>query len=187
MRFDDKRDVLWINLADGTALIDRGDAISLKGPVTWTAALETAAAAERHGWQSVQIQGDQAYKDAVAVACMLRGIEVTNHNLSPKAQAAFDRLMEKQPKRSEKPNEFRISPAASPETASKPAYKAAEQALSSRDIHLALSKRISVPAPPSVEPADAEGYAPVLRPKFPTRQTEKESSERLHPDLDEAD
>lgn len=185
VRFDDKRDVLWINLADGTALIDRGDAISLKGPVTWTAALETAAAAERHGWQSVQIQGEQAYKDAVAVACMLRGIEVTNHNLSPKAQAAFDRLIEQQPKRSEKPNECRIGPAASPETVSKPAYTASEQAVSSRDIHLALSKRISVRAAPSVETPEAEGFAPVLKPKFPKRRAAKDSSERRHPDFDE--
>lgn len=187
VRFDDKRDVLWINLADGTALIDRGDAISLKGPVTWTAALETAAAAERHGWQSVQIQGDQTYKDAVAVACMLRGIEVTNHNLSPKAQAAFDRLIKQQPKRSEKPNEFRISQAAAPETASKPAYTASEQVLSSRDIHLALSKRISVRAAPSVESPEAEGFAPVLKPKFPKRRAEKDSSECRHPDFDETD
>lgn len=185
VRFDDKRDVLWINLADGTALIDRGDAITMKGPVTWTAALETAAAAERHGWQSVQIQGDQAYKDAVAVACMLRGIEVTNHNLSPKAQAAFDRLIEQQPKRSEKPNESHVSPATSPETASKPAHTASEKTLSSRDIHLALSKRISVPAPPSVEPPDAEGYAPVLKPRFPKRRAAKDSSVRRHPDFDE--
>lgn len=184
VRFDEKRDLLWINLADGTALIDRGNAITMKGPVTWTAALETAAAAERHGWQSVQVYGDQAYKDAVAVACILRGIEVTNHNLSPKAQAAFDRLIAQQPKRSEKLNEFRVRPTASPETASKPAYTASEQAPSSREIHLTLSKRISVRATPSVEPPEAEESLPVLKPKFPKCRAESDSSKRPHHDLD---
>ncbi len=179
--FDEKRDLLWINLADGTVLIDRGDAISLKGPVTWTAALETAAAAERHGWQSVQVHGDQSYKDAVAVACMLRGLEVTNHDLSPKAKAAFERLIEQQPKRSERPNEFHVSPVASPETVSQPASMASEQALSSRSIHLALSKRISVRAAPSVETPEAEGGAPVLKPRFPERRAERNSSK--HPRL----
>lgn len=188
VRFDQTRDLLWIDLADGTTLIDRGDAITMKGPVTWTAALETAAAAERHGWQSVQIQGDQAYKDAVAVACMLRGIEVTNHNLSPKAQAAFDRLIEQHPKRSEKPNEVRISPAAVTETSSKPVYTVSEQTLSSRDIHLALSKRISVANPPPMEPPDRKDFAPVFKPAFMRRPPAKKlNSVRRQQGFDEGD
>lgn len=50
--------------------------------------------------------GDQAYKDAVSIACMLRGIEVRNHVLLPKAGAVFDRLTTEQAKRPEKPSEF---------------------------------------------------------------------------------
>lgn len=164
VRFDDKRNFLWINLADGTALIDQGDAISLKGPVTWVAALETAAAAERHGWQSVHIQGDQAYKDAVASACMLRGIEVMNHTLSPKAQAAFDRLTEERREASTKPKDSRINSVASLGTASKPYHPTSVRVLSSHDIHLAFLKRTATPASPPIEPRNAEQYPRVLNP-----------------------
>lgn len=104
VRYDHKRDHLWIDLNDGATLIDRGDAITLQGRITWVAAQETAAAAERHGWKSARVQGDQAYKDAVAVACMLRRIEVTNHALSTKARTEFSRLLEERSNSSTNPN-----------------------------------------------------------------------------------
>lgn len=75
--YDEKRGYLLINLIDGTILIDRGDAIIMRGPGTWQAISETAAAAERHGWKSIEVSRDQAYKDAVVVTCVLHGIKVT--------------------------------------------------------------------------------------------------------------
>lgn len=169
VRFDKIRDLLWIDLADGSTLIDRGDAITLRGQVTWGAALETAAAAERHGWKSVQVHGDQAYKDAVAIACMLRGIEVENHRLSPKAQAAFDRLRSEQPDRSENSNNAGSGAAEVKSAGSFPARPKTTSAPSSRDIHLALAKRNAVSNPPSVEPPDAETTAPAYKPSFKQR------------------
>lgn len=169
VRFDEIRDVLWIDLADGSTLIDRGDAITLRGRVTWTAALETAAAAERHGWKSVQVHGDQAYKDAVTMTCLLRGIEVENHHLSPKAQAAFDRLLSEQSDRSENSNDLGSGAAAAKSAGGIPARPKTTSAHSSRDIHLALAKRIAVSNPPSVEPPDAETTVPAYKPSFRRR------------------
>ncbi|UCI29444.1 MobA/MobL family protein [Mesorhizobium sp. B4-1-4] len=187
VRFDEKRDLLWINLADGTALIDRGDAISLKGRITWTAAAETAAAAERHGWESVEVHGDQAYKDAVTVACMLRGIEVRNHVLSPKAQAAFDRLRADQSNRSTNPNEPGSGATGAAKADVSPALPTSASRLSSREIHLALTKRITVPNPPPMESPDTESSAPVFKPAFPRRQPPKKlPSDRRQPGFDKA-
>lgn len=169
VRFDQVRGLLWINLADGSTLIDRGDAITLRGRVTWTAVLETAAAAERHGWKSVQVHGDQAYKDAVAIACMLRGIEVENHGLSAKAHAAFDRLCSERPDRYEKSNDAGSGAATAKSVGGAPTRPETTSACSSRDIHLALAKRIAVSNPPSIEPPGAEIAAPAYKPRFKRR------------------
>jgi hypothetical protein len=55
--------------------------------------METAAAAERHGWREVEVWGDRTYKDEVTIACHLRGITVTNYRLSRQAQARLDKLI----------------------------------------------------------------------------------------------
>jgi len=103
-RYDESRECLWLNLRDGSSLIDTGDAIHLRGPITEAAAKETAAAAERHGWREVEVWGDRAYRDEVTIACQLRGITVTNHRLSSKAQARLDRLVaEKEAVSTERP------------------------------------------------------------------------------------
>jgi hypothetical protein len=164
--FDQKRDLLWIDLKDGTTLVDRGDAITMQGNVTWLAALETAAAAERHGWQSVEVSGDQAFKDAVSTACLLRGIEVTNHALSPMAHAAFDKLLaDQQRDRSINPNEAgAVSYGTKTGEAKAPSLPLSRP--SSRDIHLALAKRISIADAPSIEQPDRELPAPVYKPSF---------------------
>jgi hypothetical protein len=158
VRFDDRRDLLWIALRDGTTLVDTGDAIGLRGRLTWQAALETAAAAERHGWTSVTVAGDQAYKDTVAVACMLRGIEVISHTLSPKAQAAFERV------RAE-----RLAESAS---------KRHSQARSSLDVHLELTKRHFVERSPPLDGSSAtEELPPAYRPRFrPPRKNRPDCS-----------
>ncbi|SFU09627.1 MobA/MobL family protein [Mesorhizobium sp. YR577] len=171
VRFDRKRNLLWIDLTDGTTLVDRGDAITMKGRVTWSAALETAAAAKRHGWTSVQITGDQAYKDAVAVACLLRGIEVTNHVLSPKAQAIFDRLRTEQMERSRKSNEE--SQVSSPATAPR------LEDGSSLQVHQQIAKRRFVPSPPLDGSPEADEPAPAYRPRWkPPISTASKSQRR---------
>lgn len=173
VRFDRKRDLLWIDLTDGTTLIDRGDAITMRGRVTWTAALETAAAAERHGWESVRVHGDQAYKDAVTMACLLRGIQVENHTLSPKAQAALDRLLASQPDQSKTPNEPGPEAAGAAITDVVQTPPAASSVPSSRDIHLALAKHIREASPRSMEPPDTEDSAPVFKPALTRRPPPK--------------
>jgi hypothetical protein len=147
-RYDAARICLWIDLKDGSSLVDHGHSVVLRGRLTWQAAWETAAAAERHGWESVEVHGDQAYKDAVAVACMLRNIDITNHDLSPKAQVAFDRLRADHGTDSVSTRHL--------------------EARSSLDIHLELTKRRFVEEPSSMEDSEAmEGQLPVYKPRFP--------------------
>jgi hypothetical protein len=167
VRYDEKRDLLWIDLRDGATLIDRGDEISAQGRLTWNAALETAAAAERHGWKSVQVHGDQAYKDAVTVACMLRGIEVRNHVLSPKAQAVFERLAEEQAKRSEKSNELEISIGDEKKQVFGSGWVPRAERPSSREIHRQLRKPHFVESGSIDDLPDEEQPAPAYRPRFP--------------------
>jgi hypothetical protein len=166
VRYDEKRDLLWIDLRDGATLIDRGDEISAQGRLTWNAALETAAAAERHGWKSVQVFGDQAYKDAVTVACMLRGVEVRNHAPSPKARAVFERLAEEQAKRSASPNgtgsasdhlRGRRSGSCAASRAARP---------SSREIHRKITKPRFVESRPLNDLPSVEESVRAYRPRF---------------------
>jgi hypothetical protein len=146
-RYDAARGCLWIELKDGGTLVDQGNSIALRGRLTWQAALETAAAAERHGWDSVEVHGDQDYKDAVAVACKLRGIDVANHVLSPKAQAALGRLRAEQ--------------------VAIPVPERPLKTLSSRDIHHKLTKRHFVEEPPPLDGSGATQEAPpAYRPRF---------------------
>lgn len=151
-RYDSVRSCLWIDLKDGTTLVDRGDTIALRGRLTWSAAVETAAAADRHGWESVEVSGDQAYRDAVTVACMLRGITVTNHQLSPRAQAEFDRLHAER----------------GTESASRHA-----EPRSSRGIHQELTKRHFVNHSPALNDI-TEGASPAYTPSFrPPRKNKR--------------
>jgi hypothetical protein len=153
-RYDSARGCLWIDLRDGSTLLDQGHSVALRGRLTWQAALETAAAAERHGWESVEVSGDQAYKDAVAVACLLRGIEVANHVLSPKAQAAFARL--------------RAEQAAVPESEPHP------KTPSSLEIHRKITKRHFLEEPPPLDGSSAtEELPPTYRPRFGPPRTKK--------------
>lgn len=162
IRFDDKRDLLWIDLKDGATLVDSGDSIALRGRLTWQAALETAAAAERHGWTEVRVHGDQAYKDAVAVAAMLRGITVLNHQLSSKAQAQLDRLLAERA--------AATAPQEKPETSRNSAacHETRFRSLSSREIHLEITKRSFVDEPPPLADPDEEQKIPAFTPPRPT-------------------
>lgn len=156
-RFDAVRSCLWIDLKDGSTLVDRGDSITLHGRLTWQAAMETAAAAERHGWTEVRVHGDQAYKDAVSVAAMLRGLNVLNHELTPKARAEFERLITEQVARQGKQ-----TAAKSPHDRSQ-GNEGGLRNISSRELHQRLTKR------PFVDEAnqladDGANPAPVLKP-----------------------
>jgi hypothetical protein len=165
VRYDEKRDLLWIDLRDGATLIDRGDEISTQGRLTWNAALETAAAAERHGWDSVQVHGDQAYKDAVTVACMLRGVEVRNHAPSPKARAVFERLAAEQAKRSSSPDG--AGGASDHQRGQRSGSFAASRAArpSSREIHRKITKPRFVSTTLPEEEPQTGLPVPVLKPK----------------------
>jgi hypothetical protein len=165
-RFDEVWSCLWIALQDGSTLIDRGDVISLRGRLTWTAAMETAAAAERHGWNEVTVSGDEMYKDAVAVACLLRGIGVTNHTLSPKAQMELDRL---RGQRSRKSNEAGNILADDPERLSNPALGSP----SSAEIHRQITKRRCVEMLLREETPATDGQPSVYIPRFAPLKTKK--------------
>ncbi|MER9852522.1 MULTISPECIES: LPD7 domain-containing protein [unclassified Mesorhizobium] len=159
-RFDAEGSCLWINLKDGSTLIDRGDSIALRGRITWSAAVETAAAADRHGWSEVNVYGDLAYKDAVSVAALLRGVTVLNHELSPKAWAELDRLLAERAEESEadrKPQPWRESAVR---------YEGHFRKKSSREIHQQLTKRTFVEKAPPLAGPDAEGSGLVLKPRF---------------------
>lgn len=169
VRLDKVRTLLWINLVDGSILIDHGDTIRLRGRLTWAAAQETAAAAERHGWVSVRVQGDQSYRDAVAVACMLRGIRVENHCLSVKARADLERRRSEQPTHSEYSNDQKYDEAGRKWARGVPAPPETTLARSSSDIHLALKKRTAVVNRSSIEPSDAGTTAPTYKPSFRRR------------------
>lgn len=166
-RFDPVRSCLWIDLKDGSTLIDQGDFIRLRGRLTWTAAVETAAAAERHGWTAVCIFGDQAYKDAVAMACLLRGIEVANHVLSPKAQAKFKALLADHAKRSTNSDESESRVTESLDRGQQPRGSPPNPLSSSREIHLEITKRHSVSAPSSEDAPDTTNAVPTFKPRFP--------------------
>lgn len=158
-RHDAERGCLWIALRDGSTLIDRGEIIALRGPITWRAAVETAAAAERHGWTEINVYGDQAYKDAVSVAAMLRGIEVANHTLSPAARKRFEELAAERAMKSterEKPKPSR-----------KPGHRHESRfrSRSSRDIHQEIAKRAFVPDAPQLADPDTENPTLVLKPR----------------------
>ncbi|CAM5367946.1 hypothetical protein ATER59S_01523 [Aquamicrobium terrae] len=172
-RLDVARSCLWIDLRDGSTLIDSGDVISLRGRLTWTAALETAAAAERHGWTEVTVSGDQAYRDAVTVACLLRGIAVTNHTLSAKAQAELDRLVANraEAERAEDGRRERSEPSRNSDDCHETRFRS----LSSHEIHRWITKRHLVQAPPLDDiPAD-QGLAPVYKPPFATSRKKMKS------------
>lgn len=166
IRFDQRRDILWIDLADGSTLIDRGDAITLRGSVTWTAALETAAAAERHRWKVVEVHGEQGYKDAVTMACLLRGIEVTNHRLSAKAQAKFYELLGGRDKCSTTTSEHEVRQTEPLSSGQLPVPSAQLATRSSQQIHHDIMKRKSAPVAFSEDASDTESAAPTFSPNF---------------------
>lgn len=159
-RFDAALSCLWINLKDGSTLVDRGDSIALRGRLTWTAAMETAAAAERHGWTEVQVFGDQGYKDSVGVAAMLRGITVTNHQLSPKARAELERLLAERAKE----QVAMLRPQPSRETDGR--YGGSHRKRTSREIHLELTQQACVKNAPSAADPDTEVASPVWKPRI---------------------
>ena len=71
-----------IDFPDGTRLHDSGSKITLtSGTMTDAKADAVMAAAKEHGWQSVQLSGDDASKRTLAAAAVRAGIPVTNPEL----------------------------------------------------------------------------------------------------------
>lgn len=162
--YDAERHCLWIDLKDGSTLVDRGDFIALRGPVTWAAAHETVAAAERHGWAEIDVHGDQEYRDTVAMAAILRGIKVTNHVLSPDAQRRFEELKAAQDTRPASPESEAGKPAGSRN--SPPRHEAQPRSRSSRDIHRQLAKYHITPESAENDALINENPAFSLKPSF---------------------
>jgi hypothetical protein len=67
-----------LHLAGGGAVLDRGDRLTLRGPVDDRALAALAAQAQRHGWRSVEVTGDPAFRDRLAAALQARGITASN-------------------------------------------------------------------------------------------------------------
>ena len=64
-------------------LVDHGDWLEHRGPLTEEVANAAAAVAAAHGWQCVSIKGTAEYKDAIASACALREPPIqSDHTLS---------------------------------------------------------------------------------------------------------
>jgi len=68
-----------LSLAGGGAIIDRGDALLMKGRVSDAALAAMAEQAARHGWSEVELTGDAIFRDKLAAAMQLRGIQTVNH------------------------------------------------------------------------------------------------------------
>lgn len=163
-RYDVDRNCLWIDLRDGSVLVDRGDFIALRGKLTWTAAVETVAAAERHGWTEIDVHGDEAYKDMVTMAAMLRGVSVTNHTLSPAVLCRFEQLKVAQVVRSGGSDGDRNRSEMSRN--SSPRHENRFRGRSSRDIHQKLTKGRLVPERPMDAVHEDESPTPSLKPEF---------------------
>lgn len=171
--FDEARSCLWIDLLGGSTLVDSGAWIALRGPLTWQAALETAAAAERHGWTEVTASGDQKYKDAVTVACLLRGITVTNHTLSAKAQAELHRLIAERAAATER--RVILEPSRNPASG----YESRFRSLTSDEIHRRITKHNFAPNASETTDPGTDGMAFVLKPRVASRREKKHPPDRL--------
>ncbi|WP_167525215.1 MobA/MobL family protein [Roseomonas genomospecies 6] len=73
----DRRDGIVIRLADGAAVIDHGDRLTLRGRPSDAALAAMADQAVRHGWTEVELTGaDPVFRDRLAAALAARGVTV---------------------------------------------------------------------------------------------------------------
>jgi hypothetical protein len=92
VQLDAARHLAFIRLRDGSQIIDAGDAIALRGRWSQDAIKELVEAVSRNGWEAAEVAGTQDFKDRITTALALRNppVRVTNHTLSPDAQAKLD-------------------------------------------------------------------------------------------------
>ena len=92
VQLDAARHLAFIRLRDGSQIIDAGDAIALRGRWSQDAIKELVEAVSRNGWEAAEVAGTQDFKDRITTALALRNppVPVTNHTLSPAAQAKLD-------------------------------------------------------------------------------------------------
>ena len=78
---------------DGGAVVDKGDRLVLRGRVSDQSLAALADQARRHGWTSVETTGDPAFRDRLAAALKVRGIDTTNCQPSRAALKAAERQL----------------------------------------------------------------------------------------------
>ncbi len=91
--YDAKTGRVGLRLRDGTQIVDDGSRVSLlRGQLTTTAADEMLAAVQRRGWTSVELTGDQQFRDAMALRLALAEppVAVSNHTLPPELQKQLE-------------------------------------------------------------------------------------------------
>ena len=69
---DRRAGMATLHLADSSRLVDSGDRITVHGALTAATVAEVTEAAARHGWTTVCITGNKAFRAAVAEALALR-------------------------------------------------------------------------------------------------------------------
>ncbi len=65
IRHDEARDCLWIDMNDGSVIVETRDEIELLGKVTAAGVRQMVASAQLAGWKEVAVTGHQAFRDAV--------------------------------------------------------------------------------------------------------------------------
>lgn len=122
-----------IHLDGGGRVLDRGNRLTLAGPVNDTGLDALAEQAARHGWQQVEVTGPPAVRDRLARALEARGIQAVNHQ-PPAAPAVLGRrwtasrptAAPEPPQHAQAAPRLRPAPAPAPETAlpsAAPAYR----------------------------------------------------------------
>lgn len=92
VRYDEIRDCLWIDMQDGSVIVETRDRIELRGEVTAAAVRQMVASAQLAGWTEVEVTGDKVFREAATIALLLKGITVTNHTLKGEALRRYEML-----------------------------------------------------------------------------------------------
>jgi hypothetical protein len=136
---------ILVTLADGAAVVDRGNRLAVRGRLTDVSAAALAEQARRHGWARVEVTGDAAQRDRIAAALSLRGIQATNCLPSRAALRAAVRAAERQ--------EIAPAPAPTPEAGAPP-----QQVPQARPVAPRPTRRSQTAAEPAPS-AQATGHA----------------------------
>lgn len=78
-----------LTLNSGTQLLDAGDRITVRGVADEVTVEELVACVLRRGWQSVKVDGEPEFREAVARELLRAGVEVVDCPLSQDEVAAI--------------------------------------------------------------------------------------------------